>query len=100
MECKEPFKSCNIISIYPVCKVDIYVTISLNQLAIDLNITRLCLNDLQHIVCASADGRTLLESSKAALDKGKLEDAVNYGTKVFPILIYSSNLHLFMSYIR
>ncbi|TYJ31481.1 hypothetical protein E1A91_A06G201500v1 [Gossypium mustelinum] len=60
MECKEPFKGCNIISIYPVCK---------------------------HIVCASADGRTLLESSKAALDKGKLEDAVNYGTKALAKMI-------------
>jgi protein TIF31 len=37
---------------------------------------------LQHVACSSADGRTLLESSKTFLDKGKLEDAVNYGTKV------------------
>lgn len=37
---------------------------------------------LQHVICSSADGRTMLESSKVALDKGKLEDAVNYGTKV------------------
>lgn len=36
----------------------------------------------QHVACSSADGRNLLESSKIALDKGKLEDAVNYGTKV------------------
>lgn len=36
----------------------------------------------QHVGCSSADGRNLLESSKVALDKGKLEDAVNYGTKV------------------
>jgi len=28
------------------------------------------------------DGRNLLESSKVALDKGKLNDAVTYGTKV------------------
>ena len=41
-----------------------------------------CLNYVQHVGCSSADGRTLLESSKIALDKGKLEDAVNYGTKV------------------
>ncbi|KAI3495131.1 hypothetical protein L1887_37322 [Cichorium endivia] len=27
--------------------------------------------------CSSADGRQLLESSKTALDKGKLEDAVS-----------------------
>lgn len=37
---------------------------------------------MQHAACSSADGRTLLESSKTSLDKGKLEDAVNYGTKV------------------
>ncbi|GAB2271810.1 hypothetical protein Dimus_006641 [Dionaea muscipula] len=37
--------------------------------------------------CSSADGRQLLESSKTALDKGKLEDAVNYGTKALAKLI-------------
>ena len=37
---------------------------------------------LQQAACSSADGRQLLESSKTALDKGKLEDAVAYGTKV------------------
>lgn len=37
---------------------------------------------LQHVGCSSIDGRNLLEASKIALDKGKLEDAVNYGTKV------------------
>ncbi|CAA2990457.1 TSS [Olea europaea subsp. europaea] len=31
--------------------------------------------------CSSADGRQLLESSKMALDKGKLEEAVSHGTK-------------------
>lgn len=36
----------------------------------------------QHVACSSADGRNLLESSKIALDKGKLDDAVHYGTKV------------------
>ncbi|CAN8293312.1 unnamed protein product [Cochlearia groenlandica] len=35
----------------------------------------------KHVLCVSSDGRTLLESSKLALDKGKLDDAVNYGTK-------------------
>ncbi|KAK9130591.1 hypothetical protein Sjap_011078 [Stephania japonica] len=49
-----PFKSSDILSMVPVCK---------------------------HVSCSSADGRNLLESSKTALDKGKLEDAVNYGTK-------------------
>ena len=38
---------------------------------------------LQQAACSSADGRQLLESSKTALDKGKLEDAVTYGTKVY-----------------
>ncbi|GAB2291099.1 hypothetical protein Dimus_025354 [Dionaea muscipula] len=37
--------------------------------------------------CSSADARQLLESSKAALDKGKLEDAVKYGTKALAKLI-------------
>jgi len=41
---------------------------------------------LQQAACSSADGRQLLESSKTALDKGKLEDAVNYGTKVSDFL--------------
>nr|XP_009421419.2 PREDICTED: protein TSS-like [Musa acuminata subsp. malaccensis] len=35
----------------------------------------------KQVACSSADARQLLESSKMALDKGKLEDAVNYGTK-------------------
>lgn len=39
-------------------------------------------NQSQQVACSSADGRQLLESSKTALDKGKLEDAVSYGTKV------------------
>ncbi|XWS11769.1 hypothetical protein CRYUN_Cryun37aG0028600 [Craigia yunnanensis] len=60
MECSVPFRSCDIISMYPVCK---------------------------HAGCSSADGRTLLESSKIALDKGKLEDAVNYGTKALAKMI-------------
>ncbi|MFS7932088.1 putative clustered mitochondria protein [Helianthus anomalus] len=37
--------------------------------------------------CSSADGRQLLESSKTALDKGKLEDAVSYGTKALAKLV-------------
>ncbi|KAL9268500.1 REDUCED CHLOROPLAST COVERAGE 1-like protein [Drosera capensis] len=37
--------------------------------------------------CSSADGQQLLESSKTALDKGKLDDAVNYGTKALAKLI-------------
>ncbi|CAI9761029.1 unnamed protein product [Fraxinus pennsylvanica] len=41
----------------------------------------------KHVACSSADGRTLLESSKTSLDKGKLEDAVNYGTKALLRLV-------------
>ncbi|KAF2315214.1 hypothetical protein GH714_038452 [Hevea brasiliensis] len=37
--------------------------------------------------CSSADGRQLLESSKTALDKGKLEDAVTYGSKALAKLV-------------
>ncbi|XP_061340080.1 protein REDUCED CHLOROPLAST COVERAGE 3 [Gastrolobium bilobum] len=54
MESPKPFRKYDIISLVPVCK---------------------------HVGCSSVDGRNLLESSKIALDKGKLEDAVNYGTK-------------------
>ncbi|KAK7294066.1 hypothetical protein RJT34_16949 [Clitoria ternatea] len=54
MESHKPFGKYDIISLVPVCK---------------------------HVGCSSVDGRNLLESSKIALDKGKLEDAVNYGTK-------------------
>ncbi|XP_065865568.1 protein REDUCED CHLOROPLAST COVERAGE 3 [Euphorbia lathyris] len=60
MECPYPFRNFDVISIVPVCK---------------------------HVGCSSADGRTLLESSKIALDKGKLEDAVNYGTKALAKMI-------------
>ncbi|PIN14359.1 hypothetical protein CDL12_13021 [Handroanthus impetiginosus] len=60
LECSTPFMKSDIISIVPVCK---------------------------HVGCSSADGRTLLESSKIALDKGKLEDAVNYGTKALAKMI-------------
>ena len=46
---------------------------------------------LQNVACSSVDGRTLLESSKTFLDKGKLEDVVNYGTKVYnPCLTIAS----------
>ncbi|KAH6759835.1 Tetratricopeptide repeat superfamily protein [Perilla frutescens var. frutescens] len=60
LESYSPFTNSDIISIVPVCK---------------------------HVGCSSADGRTLLESSKIALDKGKLEEAVNYGTKALAKMI-------------
>ncbi|KAG1327898.1 Protein TSS [Cocos nucifera] len=41
----------------------------------------------KHVTCSSADGRNLLESSKTALDKGKLEDAVSYGMKALSKMI-------------
>ncbi|XP_042481471.1 protein TSS-like [Macadamia integrifolia] len=41
----------------------------------------------KQVACSSADGRQLLESSKTALDKGKLEDAVSYGTKALAKLV-------------
>ncbi|KAG2263037.1 hypothetical protein Bca52824_070116 [Brassica carinata] len=60
METSCPFKKLDIISMVPVYK---------------------------HVACSSADGRTLLESSKTSLDKGKLEDAVSYGTKALTKLV-------------
>ncbi|XP_058213810.1 protein REDUCED CHLOROPLAST COVERAGE 2 [Rhododendron vialii] len=60
MDSATPFKKSDIISMVPVYK---------------------------HVACSSADGRTLLESSKTSLDKGKLEDAVNYGTKALSKLV-------------
>ncbi|KAA8522830.1 hypothetical protein F0562_009253 [Nyssa sinensis] len=60
MDSVSPFKKSDIISMVPVYK---------------------------HVACSSADGRTLLESSKTSLDKGKLDDAVNYGTKALSKLV-------------
>ncbi|CAM0943501.1 unnamed protein product [Alopecurus aequalis] len=60
MDMPHPFRKPDIISIVPIYK---------------------------HVACSSADGRTLLESSKTFLDKGKLEDAVSYGTKALAKLV-------------
>ncbi|KAJ0031429.1 hypothetical protein Pint_14324 [Pistacia integerrima] len=60
MDTAYPFRKSDIISMVPVYK---------------------------HVACSSADGRTLLESSKTSLDKGKLEDAVTYGTKALSKLV-------------
>ncbi|KAL5719110.1 Protein REDUCED CHLOROPLAST COVERAGE 2 [Ranunculus cassubicifolius] len=60
MDALSPFRKSDIVSMVPVYK---------------------------HVACSSADGRTLLESSKTSLDKGKLEDAVNYGTKALAKLV-------------
>lgn len=60
MDGPNPFKRSDIISMVPVYK---------------------------HVACSSADGRNLLESSKTALDKGKLDDAVKHGTKALSKMI-------------
>ncbi|KAJ6799447.1 protein TSS [Iris pallida] len=60
MDSADPFDKMDIISLVPVHK---------------------------QVACSSADGRQLLESSKTALDKGKLEDAVSFGTKALAKLI-------------
>lgn len=60
MDSPNPFRKEDVISMVPVCK---------------------------HVVYSSADGRTLLESSKVALDKGKLEEAVNCGAKALAKII-------------
>ncbi|XP_042505811.1 protein TSS-like [Macadamia integrifolia] len=60
MDSSNPFRKVDIISLVPVHK---------------------------QVACSSADGRQLLESSKTALDKGKLEDAVSYGTKALAKLV-------------
>ncbi|XP_047337942.1 protein REDUCED CHLOROPLAST COVERAGE 1 [Impatiens glandulifera] len=60
MDSPNPFRKIDIVSLVPVHK---------------------------QAACSSADGRQLLESSKTALDKGKLEDAVSYGTKALAKLV-------------
>ncbi|KAL5572105.1 hypothetical protein UlMin_021702, partial [Ulmus minor] len=60
MDSPNPFRKSDIVSLVPVHK---------------------------QAACSSADGRQLLESSKTALDKGKLEDAVAYGTKALAKLV-------------
>ncbi|XWS46230.1 hypothetical protein CRYUN_Cryun14cG0046600 [Craigia yunnanensis] len=60
MDCPSPFQPSDVVSLVPVHK---------------------------QAACSSADGRQLLESSKTALDKGKLEDAVTYGTKALSKLV-------------
>ncbi|MCL7043526.1 hypothetical protein MKW94_000528 [Papaver nudicaule] len=60
MDSSDPFRKIDIVSLVPVHK---------------------------QVACSSADGRQLLESSKTALDKGKLEDAVSYGTKALAKLV-------------
>ncbi|KAF2323142.1 hypothetical protein GH714_033617 [Hevea brasiliensis] len=44
-------------------------------------------SSLNFLLGSCKNGRNLLESSKISLDKGKLEDAVNYGTKALAKMI-------------
>ena len=86
MECPNPFRKYDVISLVPLCKVrfcfDSFLVIAIADY-VEKKMSQHFLNFVkQHVACSSADGRNLLESSKIALDKGKLEDAVNYGTKV------------------
>ncbi|VAH37969.1 unnamed protein product [Triticum turgidum subsp. durum] len=60
MNSPNPFDKSDIVNIVPICK---------------------------HVVYSSIDSRNLLESSKMALDKGKLDDAVNYGSKALSKVI-------------
>ncbi|KAM3390712.1 hypothetical protein ACQJBY_012368 [Aegilops geniculata] len=60
MNSPNPFDKSDIVNIVPICK---------------------------HVVYSSIDSRNLLESSKMALDKGKLDDAVNYGAKALSKVI-------------
>lgn len=85
MDMPHPFRRSDIISIVPIYKVKFNPLDSVIEWDANTSCLLTCLTMmslLQHVACSSADGRTLLESSKTFLDKGKLEDAVNYGTKV------------------
>ncbi|XP_007051554.2 PREDICTED: protein TSS isoform X1 [Theobroma cacao] len=67
MDSPSPFQPSDVVSLVPVHKLNLIY--------------------FQQAACSSADGRQLLESSKTALDKGKLEDAVTYGTKALSKLV-------------
>eukprot|EP00271_Cylindrocystis_brebissonii_P010218 TRINITY_DN26344_c0_g1_i1.p1 TRINITY_DN26344_c0_g1~~TRINITY_DN26344_c0_g1_i1.p1 ORF type:complete len:2692 (-),score=551.04 TRINITY_DN26344_c0_g1_i1:1086-9161(-) len=60
LESLRPFSPIDIISMFPIYK---------------------------HVACTTTDGRLLLESSKSALDKGKLDEAVACGTKALARLV-------------
>lgn len=91
MDSPSPFQKIDVVSLVPVHKVPNYdkkdgtsfFSFSLKWWSLFVSSFELFfINSLQQAACSSADGRQLLESSKTALDKGKLEDAVTYGTKV------------------
>lgn len=87
MDSPFPFQKSDIVSLVAVHKVADKLNICSLVLCIKFdrispNLCTVYAVPLQQAACSSADGRQLLESSKTALDKGKLEDAVTYGTKV------------------
>jgi protein TIF31 len=85
MNSPNPFDKSDIVNIVPICKVAYYWNLlkylCVYWMACWLTLLWHCLL-FQHVVYSSIDSRNLLESSKMALDKGKLDDAVNYGAKV------------------
>ncbi|XP_043695697.1 protein TSS-like isoform X3 [Telopea speciosissima] len=90
MDTPSPFRKSDIISMLPVYKVIYMISLCYTDFdySKDLMESFNAGNSvIQHVPCSSADGRTLLESSKTSLDKGKLEDAVNYGTKALSKLV-------------
>lgn len=105
--CSNPFQKSDIVSLVPVHKVLIltYLSFKHTNIAVStvveilrkylVHICRISKNHsldgpklyldcvyLQQVCCLSADGRQFLESSKTALEKGKLEEAVDFGSKV------------------
>lgn len=84
MDSPNPFSEVDVVSLVPmykVCKLDSTCQPYASNEGVSSLLLQ-CVCFWQQAACSSADGRQLLESSKTALDKGKLEDAVAYGTKV------------------
>lgn len=90
MESPNPFRKSDVVSMIPVCKVRFYFLWIQWVCSYWIEYEWKIPHALQYVGCSSADGRTLLESSKVALDKGKLEDAVTYGTKVLSLETFTS----------
>ncbi|XP_078429135.1 tetratricopeptide repeat (TPR)-like superfamily protein isoform X2 [Wolffia australiana] len=92
MDSANTFSKADILSLIPVHKVRLIIfiinSVGKKEIVFDRASSYVCPRDSpQQVACSSADGRQLLESSKTALDKGKLEDAVSYGTKALAKLI-------------
>ncbi|CAM6016929.1 unnamed protein product [Sphagnum balticum] len=67
LDTRTPFRTGDIISMIPLIHLGVV--------------------DHHYTISEFSNGRTLLESSKTTLDKGKLEDAVTYGTKALAKLV-------------